>query len=303
MVPIGGEMEFRTIGIVGGGLMGRSIARELAADGRDAIVLELSEARVRECREALEADLDLELQKWGITETDKRIALRRIRFVASVEELSEVDLVIESIPDLMESKRRVMRELDGVLPKDRVIITNTETLSISEIGQASGRPDKVVGMHFLYPVAQTELVEVVRGIDTSDETFGVARHFADLLGKTIIEVFEYPGYVTTRAIVPLLNEAMYIVMEGVARAEDVDLALRHGFEMRVGPLEYADTIGLDRLMASMDHLFHELGEMKYRPCPLLRKLVRAGRLGKKSGRGFFVYDGDGNRVESGGGAR
>jgi 3-hydroxybutyryl-CoA dehydrogenase len=283
-------MEFRTFGIVGGGQMGKSIAEKVASSGIDVIVLEASPARAAGARAELERDLDHELEKWGITASEKKAILARVRFTAEPADLAAADLVIEAVNEDLDLKMDVMRRLGAVCPPDRVIITNTSTLSITEIGAASGRPDRVVGMHFMYPVTRSPIVELVRGSETSDATFQTGLAVAKLLGKEVIEVFEYPGYVVTRAMIPFLNEAMHIVMEGVASAEDVDKALRLGYEFKMGPLEFSDRIGLDKVLGWMEHLWRELGDMKYRPCPLLRKMVRAGHLGRKAGRGFYRWD-------------
>lgn len=284
-------MEFRTFGIVGGGQMGKSIAEKVASSGIDVIVLEASPARADGARAELERNLDLELEKWGITTSEKKAILARVRFTGEPADLAAADLVIEAVNEDLDLKMDVMRRLGAVCPPDRVIITNTSTLSITEIGAASGRPDRVVGMHFMYPVTRSPIVELVRGSETSDATFQTGLAVAKVLGKEVIEVFEYPGYVVTRAMIPFLNEAMHIVMEGVASAEDVDKALRLGYEFKMGPLEFSDRIGLDKVLGWMEHLWRELGDMKYRPCPLLRKMVRAGHLGRKAGRGFYHWDG------------
>ncbi len=290
-------MEFRKISIVGGGPLGRSLAQKVASCGIDVAVLEVSEERAAQAREELAAGLDDELRKWGITASEKKSILGRIRFCTDPACVADGDLVVEAVNEDLALKQAVMLRLGATCPPDRIFVTSTSTLSVTEIAAASGRPDRVVGMHFMNPVTRSPIVEVVRGTDTSDETLARGVAFAKTLDKTVIEVFEYPGYVVTRAILPFVNEAMYIVMEGVASAEDVDLAIRMGYEFKMGPLEYADRVGLDTILGWMEHLFHELGDFKYRPCPLLRRMVRAGRLGRKSGRGFFEYRGN-ERVRS-----
>jgi 3-hydroxybutyryl-CoA dehydrogenase len=282
-------VEFHKVGIVGGGPMGRSIAQKLASSGIEVALLEVSDAQASAARAALEETLDAELAKWGLTLSEKKALLSRVRFGADPASLADADLAIESVNEALERKTAVVRMLGERLPPDRVIVTNTSTLSITEIAAASGRPTRVIGMHFMYPVPKSPIVEIVRGRETSDATLATARGLAEALGKSPIEVFEYPGYVVTRAMIPFLNEAMHIVMEGVATAGDVDRALSLGYDFKMGPLEYSDRVGLDKVLGWMEHLFRELGELKYRPCPLLRQLVRAGHLGRKSGRGFFLW--------------
>jgi 3-hydroxybutyryl-CoA dehydrogenase len=290
-------MDFRVLGIVGGGFMGKSIAEKVASKGIQVVVQEVSAERAQAARDELVENLDRELAKWGITTADKQVVLNRVRFVAEAAPLAETDMVIETVHEDLEAKREVMQRLGALCPPDRIFVTNTSTLSITEIAAASGRPDRVIGMHFMHPVTHSPIVEVVRGAETSDATYGTAMELAQVLDKTPITVFESPGYVVTRALLPLLNEAMHLVMEGVASAEDVDLAVKLGYEFKVGPLEYADRVGLDKVFAWMQHLFRETADVKYRPCPLLRQLVRAGRLGRKTGRGFFHYQGY-ERVEA-----
>jgi 3-hydroxybutyryl-CoA dehydrogenase len=294
-------VEFRKLGIVGGGTMGKCLAEKAASVGIDVVVVEVSQDKADRAREELVVALDRELEKWGITASEKKVVLARVRFTADPNELVATDAVVEMVTEDLGIKRKVMKQLGELCPPDRILITNTSTLSVTEIAAASGRPDRVLGMHFMRPVTRTPVVEIVRGTATSDATYEHALALARALEKTPIRVAERPGYVVTRVILPLLNEAMQVVQEGVASAEDVDLALRLAHEFRVGPLEYADRIGLDKVLGWMEHLRGELGE-KYEPCLLLRELVEAGHLGCRTGRGFFVYEGrrraSGNRKEA-----
>jgi len=277
--------------------MGKSIAEKIASSGIDVVLLEVSAERATAAASELAADLDQELARWGITASEKKAILARVRFTTELEALTATDLVIETVTEDLDLKRDVLRRLGAICPRETIFVTNTSTLSVTEIAAASGRPDRVVGMHFMYPVTRSPIVEIVRGAETSAQTLALAHTLADVLGKQVIEVFDSPGYVATRAMIPFLNEAMHIVLEGVATADDVDKALRLGYEFRMGPLEYADRVGLDKVLGWMEHLWRELGDFKYRPCPMLRQLVRAGHLGRKSGRGFFTWE-SGERVAS-----
>lgn len=285
-------MEFHRIGIVGGGFMGRSLAHKVASSGIDVKVLEVSQERVDQSKKELTANLDAELAKWGITASEKKATLSRITYTTEPQGMAGCEMVIEVVPEILATKQEVLSKLHAVLPAEVVFVTSTSTLSVSEIGAGSGRPDRVVGMHFMHPVTMSRIVEIVRGSATSNPTFQHAVELAKTLDKTVIEVFESPGYVVTRAMLPMVNEAIHLVMEGVASAEDVDLALKLAYEFKVGPLEYVDRIGLDTVLRWMEHLFREFGELKYRPCALLRKMVRAGYLGRKVGRGFFHWQGN-----------
>jgi 3-hydroxybutyryl-CoA dehydrogenase len=224
-----------------------------------------------------------------MTESEKKAILSRTTVTSDIENSIHGDLVIEAISENLVAKQNLFKKIDAICDKETIFVTNTSALSITEIAEVTHRPAKVIGMHFLNPVPKIPLVEIVRGLKTSDETFDVIKEFSETLDKTAVEVFEYPGYITTRVIVPMINEAMYILMEGVASAEHIDIAIKLGYNFSKGPLSLADMIGLDELMAWMETLFRELGESKYRPCPLLRKLVRAGHLGVKTGKGFFEY--------------
>jgi 3-hydroxybutyryl-CoA dehydrogenase len=219
-----------------------------------------------------------------------------VRGTTDLAELRGCDIIIEAVDENLELKRQLIEAFYSVGKEDAVFISNTATLSLSKLSQSSRRADRIIGMHFLNPVPQTPLVEIVRGMNTSDETFQLVKAFARRIGKTPVEVFEYPGFITTRTILPMLNEAMHVLMEGIARAEDIDIAMRLGYGMQMGPLEMADTMGLDEVLMWMDTMYHELGESRFRPCPLLRRMVRERKLGKKVGEGFFKYNQDGKRL-------
>ena len=277
--------------------MGRGISQLLAAAGIDVTLVDLKEEIVEESMRLLSEEMDAEIEKWGMTISEKKAILSRIKGTTEYEGIDKVDLVIEAVPEDLELKRDIFKKLDRLTRPEMILVSHTSTLSITEIAAATTRPDKVIGLHFLPPVTKIPLVEVVRGLKTSKETINLIKEFAEQhLNKTVVTVYEYPGYVTTRIIVPLLNEAMHILMEGIASAEDIDTAMKLGYGFNVGPLALADLMGLDEVMSWMENLLNELSEHKYNPCPLLRKLVRAGHLGKKTGQGFFKYDKEGNKI-------
>lgn len=285
-----------TIAVIGLGVMGQGIAQTIATAGIEVIAVEKSEKRLNHQFKSLDESLDNEIHRWTMTKSEKRAILSRIKGKTDFSELSSIPIVIEAVDENFELKKKLFHELDSICNPSTILISNTSTLNLSKLAASTKRADKVIGMHFLNPVPKVPLVELVRGMKTTDETFATVKKLAQRLGKTPIEVFEYPGFVTTRVIIPLLNEAMYILMEGVATAESIDTAMRLGYEFRYGPLELADMMGLDEVLAWMDSLFHELGEAKYRPCPLLRQMVRKGKIGKKMGEGFFKYDDHGKRI-------
>jgi len=286
------------IAVIGAGTMGLGIAHAVSSKGLEVLLIERDDDSLKRSIEQLQVNLDREISRWGMTESDKRAVMSRIRGTTDIAEIEGYKLIIEAVPDVLKPKKDLFVQLDMYAGKQAVFVTNTSTLSVTEIAEGTIRPDKVIGMHFLHPVPKRPLVEIVRGLQTSDETFSFVKSFAESVGKAVVEVYESPGYVTTRVILPMLNEAMYALMEGVASAEGIDRAIRLGYDFVHGPLGLADQMGLDEVMAWMESMFRETGDSKYRPCPLLRKLVRAGQLGVKTGHGFFEYDENGRMIQN-----
>lgn len=293
-------MPIHTWGIIGTGRMGRGITELVASKGFEVIMVGRTAAELENARKALDIALQHEIERWAITEAEKRVTLARIHLTTDITQLVKADFAIVAMVAEIEEDKQIFRTLDQVCRKDIILSSNTSTLSITEMAAATYRPEKVIGCHFLSPMTRTRVVEIVRGLKTSDETVREAMALMERLDRKGVEVYESPGYITTRLVVPLINEACAILMEGIATAEDVDTAMRLGFEMARGPLEIADRIGLDTLLVMAERLWREYGDMKYRPAPLLRKLVRAGQVGVEVGEGFFKYDHDGDRIQQGG---
>ena len=289
--------ELHRITIVGGGMMGRSLATKVAQEGINVYLKEVSPDAVDAAREELDRSLDHSIDRFALTGSEKKAILSRITWVTQFDCATDSDLALEAVQEDFGLKRQILRELDTRMPSEHPIVVTTSTLSITELAAQNSNPKRIVGMHFLYPVTTTRVVEVVRGQLTADTIYKRAIEFARLLGKIPIKVFEMPGFVTTRVLLPLVNEAVHVVMEGVAEAAEVDLAMKMGFEFRIGPLEWADRTGLDRVLNWMQHLHQESGEPRFRPCPLLKRLVRAGLYGAKTGQGFFSYDENRRRTD------
>ena len=282
--------------IVGAGVMGQGLAEAIANSGQEVTLIDRTTRLAEKGLRGVAESINREIGRWGLTQSDKRAILSRIYPTSDLSQADEADVILEAVPESLEAKQSLFGKLDKICKSDATFITNTATLSISEIASGTERPGNIIGMHFLNPVVRIPVVEIVKGLKTDDRTFQQAVEFAEMLEKKWITVIEYPGYVTTRIIVPMLNEAMHVLMEGVASAEDIDKVIKLGFGFNVGPLALADQMGLDVVMSWMINLLDELSEHKYNPCPLLRKMVRAGNLGVKTGRGFFEYDEEGNRL-------
>jgi 3-hydroxybutyryl-CoA dehydrogenase len=292
----GGDGRSRIVGVIGLGVMGQGIAETLATAGIDVIVVEKNEKTLKAGMDGLAKGMDLDIKRWGKTTSEKRAVLSRIKGSVQLSDLKNCGIIIEAVDENFELKRQLIDACFAFAKEEAVFISNTATLSLTKLAQSTKRPDRIIGMHFLNPVPKVALVEIVRGMKTSDETYQQVRTFAKRIGKTPVEVFEYPGFVTTRTILPMLNEAMHVLMEGIAKADDIDTAMRLGYGMQQGPLEMADSMGLDEVLSWMETMFHELGEPRYRACPLLRRMVREGKLGRKVGEGFFKYNEEGKRL-------
>lgn len=284
------------IAIIGAGVMGQGIAQTIASSGLEVTIIEKSNKQLDFAKAQLGESIDREIKRWAMTNSEKKAIFSRIDWQISVESVKEADLIIEAVDEEYDLKVKIFKDADKWAKKDAIFVSNTSTLSLTKISETTSRPDKVIGMHFLNPVPKVPLVEIVKCIHTSNETVKKVKDFASKIGKTPVEVYEYPGFVTTRSIVPLLNEAMYILLEGVATAKDIDTAMRLGYNFQYGPLEMADMMGLDEVLAWMETLWKTLGEPRYRACPILRKLVRERKLGKKTGEGFYRYDQHGNKI-------
>ena len=290
--------QFEYVAIIGAGVMGQGIAQTIAAAGIDTVIIEKDEKHLELAKTQIQNSMRNEIERWAMTESEMKAILGRINWNLDLREVTDCDLIIESIVENYQLKRVLFKKLDEIADPETIFVSNTSTLSLTNIAEVTERKDKIIGMHFLNPVPKVPLVELVKGMDTSEETVARTKEFATKIGKTAIEVYEYPGFVTTRAIVPLLNEAMHILLEGIASAKDIDTAMRLGYNFAMGPLELADMMGLEEVLTWMEQLYRTLGEPRYRPCPLLRKLVRERKLGKKTGEGFFKYDSDGHIIHN-----
>ncbi|ADR36325.1 3-hydroxyacyl-CoA dehydrogenase family protein [Oceanithermus profundus] len=289
-------MEIRKIGVIGAGQMGSGIAQVAAQSGYEVVLMDVEELSLKKGLEAIRRSLDRFLRKEKITQEEAEKALARIKTTLNPADFADCDLVVEAIVENESVKGKLFQTLDKVVKPEAVFASNTSSIPITKLASYTSRPERFIGMHFMNPVPLMKLVEVIRGYKTSDEVTRVVMATAEKMGKVPVEVNDYPGFVSNRVLIPMLNEAIQAVMEGVATPEAIDTVMKLGMNHPMGPLTLADFIGLDTVLAIMEVLHEGFGDSKYRPSPLLKKMVQAGLLGRKSGQGFYKYDEKGNKI-------
>ncbi|MEO8260355.1 MAG: 3-hydroxyacyl-CoA dehydrogenase NAD-binding domain-containing protein [Acidobacteriota bacterium] len=278
-----------TIGVVGAGTMGAGIAQTFAQAGLTVQLVDVAQPLLDRAQQAMAASLTKFVEKGRMAAADREAALARLSTTTSIDRLADADYVVEAIVENVDAKRALFGSLDAIVKADVILASNTSSISLTVLGSATGRPERVLGMHFMNPAPLMPLVELVRGQATSSESMTMAFALCARLGKTAVEAADYPGFIANRILMPMINEAIFAVMEGVGTPEAIDTVMRLGMNHPMGPLTLADFIGLDVCLAILDVMHDGLGDPKYRPCPLLRRMVAAGRFGRKSGHGFYVY--------------
>lgn len=290
--------DIKKIGIVGAGQMGRGISQVCASVGYEVLLVDVAEPPLTQAISKIRAGLQRAVERGSLTDHQAGEVLALVRPLGKLDRLRDVQMVIEAVPEDLTVKQELFAQLNRICVPQAVLASNTSSISITKLGTASGRPDRIVGLHFMNPAPVMRLVEVVRGLGTSEPTTQLALELAKRLGKTPVVSQDVPGFIVNRVLIPMINEAIFALEEGVASAEDIDLAMTAGANHPVGPLALADRIGLDTVLAICHVLHQDLGDPKFRVCPLLRRYVEAGWLGRKSGRGFYVYEGRNERQET-----
>jgi 3-hydroxybutyryl-CoA dehydrogenase len=289
-------MAVSTVGVVGAGQMGSGIAQVTAQAGLRVLMNDVSEEMCRHGLESIGRNLDRMVQRGRFKPEDRDRVVASIETTTNLEDLARADFVIEAVVESEDVKINLLQKLDQICPPDVIFASNTSSISITRMGARTKRADRVIGMHFMNPVPAMRLVEIIRGLATSDDTYQATRVLAERLGKTTMTAQDFPGFIVNRVLLPMINEAIYTLYEGVGGVTDIDTAMKLGTNQPMGPLELADLIGLDTCLAIMEVMQRVLGDDKYRPCPLLKKYVDAGYLGRKVGRGFYKYDAQGNLI-------